>query len=106
MRIIYPIFVYLWRHQYNESDQKQGYSHARNSDLKITGIILVHCSIVNNEQDSKVLYKFDFNKLFGQLLHSSPNNFIFLKTFLSEFSYIEVWFTDQNSKSPEIEDKI
>ena len=40
MRIIYPIFVYLWRHQYNESEQKQGYSHARNSDLKITGIIL------------------------------------------------------------------
>ena len=36
----YPIFVYLWRHQYNESGQKQGYSHAHNSDLKITGIIL------------------------------------------------------------------
>ena len=26
--------------------------------------------------------------------------------FNSEFSYIEVWFTDQNSKSLEIEDKI
>ena len=32
--------------------------------------------------------------------------FIFLKTFDSEFSYIEVWFTDQNSKPLEIEDKI
>ena len=26
--------------------------------------------------------------------------------FNSEFSYIEVWFTDQNSKSMEIEDKM
>ena len=31
---------------------------------------------------------------------------LFLKTFDSEFSYIEIWFTDQNSKLVEIEDKI
>ena len=36
----------------------------------------------------------------------SPKNFIFLKTFDSEFSYIEVWFTDQNPNPLEIEDKI
>ena len=30
---------------------------------------------------------------------------MFLKTFNSEFLYIEVWFTDQNSKPLEIEDK-
>ena len=30
----------------------------------------------------------------------------FLKTFNSEFLYIEVWFADQNSKPLEIEDKI
>ena len=35
-----------------------------------------------------------------------PTNFIFLKTFNSEFSYIELWFTDQNYKLLEIEDKI
>ena len=29
----------------------------------------------------------------------------FLLTFNSEFSYIEVWFTDQNSKPIELEDK-
>ena len=46
------------------------------------------------------------NKLLGQLLVISPKNFIFLKTFNSEFSYIEVWFTDQNSKLVEIDDKI
>ena len=47
-------------------------------------------------------------KLFGELLDISPKNFIFLKTFDSEFSYIEVWFTDQSSRDKllEIEDKI
>ena len=44
--------------------------------------------------------------MFGQLLDISCNNFIFLKTFNLEFSYIEVWFIDQNSKPLEIEDKI
>ena len=46
------------------------------------------------------------NKSFGQLLNISPKSFIFLKTFSSEFSYIEVWIADQNSKSLEIADKI
>ena len=44
-------------------------------------------------------------KSFGQLLNISPFSFIFLKILNSEFSYIEVWFTDQNSKPLEIEDK-
>ena len=76
--------------------------------LEITEVVLVHCNIVNNDyqQDSRVLYTFVPNKSFGQLLDISPKNFIFLKTFDSEFSYIEVWFTDQNSKPLEIEDKI
>ena len=30
---------------------------------------------------------------------------MFLKSFDSEFLYIEVWFTDQNSKPLEIKDK-
>ena len=51
------------------------------------------------QQNSRVLYTF------GQLLDISPQNFIFLKTFESEFSYTEVRFT-QNSKLLEIEDKI
>ena len=36
----------------------------------------------------------------------SPKNLIFLKTFNSEFLYIEVWFIDQDSKPLEIEDEI
>ena len=31
---------------------------------------------------------------------------MYLKTFNSEFSYTEVWFTDENSKTLEIEEKI
>ena len=67
--------------------------------LEITEVVLIHCIIVNNDyqQDPKVLYTFVPNKLFGQLLDISSKNFIFLKTFNSEFSYIGVWFTDQNS---------
>ena len=46
----------------------------------------------------RVLYTFIPSKSFGQLLDISHKCFIFLKTFNSEFSYIEVWHTDQNSK--------
>ena len=76
--------------------------------LEITEVGLAHCNNVKNDyqQDSRVLYTFIPNKSFGQLLDISPKNFIFLKTFDSEFSYNEVWFTDQNSKPLEIEDKI
>ena len=76
--------------------------------LKITEVALVHCNIVNNnyQQSSRVLYTFIPSKSFGQLLDISPKNFIFLKTFDSEFSYTVVWFTDQNPKPLDIEDRI
>ena len=59
--------------------------------LKITGVVLVHCNIVNNnyQQNSRFLYTFVSNKSFGQLLDISPKNFMFLKTFEVEFSYNE-----------------
>ena len=76
--------------------------------LEITEVALVHCNIVNNDyqQDSRVLYTFVPNKPFGSLLEISPTNHIFLQTFNSEYNEIEVWFTDQNSKPLEIEDRI
>ena len=76
--------------------------------LEITEVVLIHCSISNNsyQQDSRVLHIFVPIKAFGQLLDISPKKFIFLKIFDLEFSYIEVWFTDENSKPLEIEDKI
>ena len=52
------------------------------------------------------MYTFVPNRSFGQLLHISRKTFIFLKTLNSEFSFIEVWFTDQNSKPLHVEDKI
>ena len=76
--------------------------------LEITEVVLVHCNIVNNDyqQDSRVLYTFVQNKLFGSLLEISPTNQIFLKRFNWEFQKIEVWFTDQNDQPLEIEDRI
>ena len=41
------------------------------------------------------------NKSFGQLLDMSPKTPLIL-----EFSYIDVWFTDQNSRPLDTEDKI
>ena len=76
--------------------------------LKIIEVVLVYRNIVKNnyQQNSRVLNTFIPNKSYGQLLDTSPKNFIFLKTFDSEFSYIEVWFTDHNSKPLDIEDRI
>ena len=76
--------------------------------LEITKVVLAHCNIVKNDyqQNSRVLYTFVQNKPFGSLLEMSPKNHIFLKTFNSEFPDIRVWFTDQNSQSLEIEDRI
>ena len=44
--------------------------------LEITELVLMHCSIVNNDyqQDSRVLYTFARNNSFGQLLDISPKN--------------------------------
>ena len=76
--------------------------------VEITKVVLIHCNVVNvsYQWNSRVLYTFVPNKSFGQLLNVSPENFIFLKIFDSEFSHRDVWFTDQNSKPLEIEDKI
>ena len=71
-------------------------------------VLLVHCYIANNDyqQDARVLHTFVVNKSFGQLLDISPKNVMFLKTSDLGFWYFEVWYTDQNSKLLETEDKI
>ena len=76
--------------------------------LEITEVVLVHCNIVNNDyqQDSRVLYMFVPNKPFGSLLEISTANYIFLKTFNSEYDEIKVWFTYQNSEPLEMENRI
>ena len=54
---------------------------------EINELLLVHCSTVNNDyqQDSRELYASIHYNLFGKLSDISPKNFIFLKTFDSEF---------------------
>ena len=76
--------------------------------IEINEVVLIHYNIVNNnyQQNLRVLHTFLPSKLFGQLLDISPKHFIFLNSFNSEFSHIEVCFTDQNFKPLEIEDKI
>ena len=77
------------------------------SNFEITELLFVQYIINNNYQrNSRVLYTYIPNESFGQLLDISPKSFIFLKTFNSLFSYMEVWLTDQNSNPLEIEDKI
>ena len=64
--------------------------------LEITEVVLVYCNIANNnyQHDSRILYTFAPSKSFGQLLDILTINFIFLKIFNSELSYVEIWFTD------------
>ena len=57
--------------------------------LEITEVIVVHHNLVNN--------------IYQQIL---PSKFVYLNTFNSDFSYTEVWFADQNSKSLKIKDSI
>ena len=52
-----------------------------------------------------IIYAYQ-NKQFGQLIHISPNNLTMMNTVNTEFSYIEVWFTNQASKAFEIEDNV
>ena len=75
--------------------------------LEITKVTPVHGNTVisDYQHDSRVLCSFAPNKLFGQSLDISPKDFIISNTFNSEFPYIEVWFTDKNSKPLEIGDK-
>ena len=74
--------------------------YLENSQVVLNTVMLLTLVI---KQSSIVWYTSVSNKSFGQLLDTSPNNYVFLKTFDSYFSYIELWFTDQNSNPVEIE---
>ena len=68
----------------------------------------MHCNLVNNiyQQASKGLFTFVPSKQFGQLINISPHSLTMLSTKNTEFSSIKVWFTDQYSEPPEIEDNV
>ena len=76
--------------------------------LESLEVVLVHCNLVKNDylRSSKVLFSFVPNKQFGQLINISPNTLTMMNTVNTEFSFVEVWFTDQASKALEIEDNV
>ena len=76
--------------------------------LESVDLVLVHCNVVNNsyQQASKVLFTFVPNKKYSQLITVSPETLIMLKTVNTEFSFIEIWFTDQDNRLLEIEDSV
>ena len=84
----------------------------KNSDaipkLENVEVVLVRCNLVNNsyQQRSRVLFTFVPNRQYGQLISISPHSLVFFKTMNTEFSEIEIWFTDQNNNTLEIEDNV
>ena len=70
--------------------------------------VLVHCNLVKNDYQhtSKVLFSFVPNKQFGQLINISPHSLTMMNTVNTDFSFAEVWCTDQASKALEIEDNV
>ena len=77
--------------------------------LESVKVVLVHCNLLKNDYQhaSKLLFSFVPNKKFGQLRNISPHVFtMMMNTVNTKFSYVEVWFTDQSSKTLEIEDNV
>ena len=76
--------------------------------LESVKAVLVFCNLVKNDYQhtSKVLFTFVPNKLFGQLINISPHSLTMMNAVNTEFSFLEIWFTDQTSKALEIEDNV
>ena len=76
--------------------------------LEVVNLVIVHCNVVNNnyQQASKVLFTFVPNKKYGQLIAVSLHALIMLNTVNTEFSFIGIWFTDQDNRPLEIEDSL
>ena len=76
--------------------------------LESVEVVLAHCNLVKNDyqQTSKVLFSFLPNKQFGQLTNISPHSLTMMNTINTQFSFVEVWFTDQASKALGIEDNV
>ena len=76
--------------------------------LEFVEVALVYCNLVKNDYQhtSKVLFSFVPNKQLGQLINISPHSLTMMNTINTEFSFVEVWFTDQASKALEIEDNV
>ena len=76
--------------------------------LESVELVLVYCNLVKNDyqQASKVLFSFVPDKQFGQLINIKQNALIIMNTVNTQFSNVEIWFTNQNNKALEIEDNV
>ena len=76
--------------------------------LKSVEVVLVHFNLAKNDYQhrSELLFTFVLNKQFGQLINISPHSLTMMNIVNTEFSYVELWFTDQASKALEIEDNV
>ena len=76
--------------------------------LKSVEFVLVHCNLVKNDYQhtSNVLFTFVPNKQFRELINISPHSLTMMNAVNTEFSSVEIWFTDQVSKALEIEDNV
>ena len=68
----------------------------------------MHYNLVKNnyQQSLKILFTFLPHKEFWQLINISPHAFTIMNTVNTEFSSVEVWFTNQASKALEIDDNV
>ena len=69
--------------------------------------VLVHCNLVYNEyqSDSSLLYNFTPNERYGSLLSIEPRFPQWRKTRETSENVIEVWLTNQDGASLQIEDE-
>ena len=106
LEVLYPETMKLLGSTKKDVDQdKDGENVPK---LESVEVALVPCNLVNNnyQQTSKVLFTYVPNKQFGRLINIAPHSLTMLNTLNTEFSFVEVWFTDQNSQHFEIEDNV
>ena len=95
----------LWSTKKDVNKDKDGENVPK---LESVETVLAHCNLVKNDYQhtSKVLFGCVPNKKFGQLINISPHFVTIMNTVNTEFSFVEVWFTDEASEALEIEDNI
>ena len=103
MNLLTPETIRLLGSTKNYADQDKNGENV--PKLEYVEVVVVHFNLVNNnyQETSKVLFTFVPNKQFGQLINIAPHSLTILSTTNTKFLSIEVWFTDQNSKSLENE---
>ena len=106
LELLTPETMKLSGNTKNDADKDKNSENV--PELESLEVALVHCNLVKNnyQHTSKVLFSFIPNKQFGQLINISPHSLTMMNTVNTDFSFVEVWFTDQVSKALEGEDHV